>query len=231
MASIQKSSIEFLQILRQNNNRDWFNENKPLYQAAQENIAEVAEEILNLMRLHDDIETPSGKKALFRIYRDVRFSKNKEPYKTNFGAAYRRNQPIKRGGYYLHIEPGNSFVGGGFYQPNKDDLAKIRAAIALDGDELKAVINQKKFKDTFGRLEGDQLKTAPKGYPKDHEHIELLRHKGYLMMVPLSDEDILSENLPEKVNGIFKNMRPFLNWMTDVLTHDENGEPLYPELM
>jgi uncharacterized protein (TIGR02453 family) len=231
MAQIEKSTIDFLKSLKLNNNRDWFNENKPTYQTAQENMAEVAEEILGMMKTHDEIETPSGKKALFRIYRDVRFSKNKEPYKTNFGAAYRRNQPIKRGGYYLHIEPGNSFVGGGFYQPNKDDLAKLRGAIAIDGDELKAIINAKSFTSTFDKLVGDQLKTAPKGYPKDHEHIDLLRHKGYLMMVNLSDEEILSPTLTKKVNEVFKAMRPVLDWMTDVLTHDENGEPLFPELI
>lgn len=227
MAGLQKKSLDFLIKLSKNNNREWFNENKPLYLDANQNMADIADELLALMQNHDEIETPTGKKALFRIYRDVRFSKNKAPYKTNFGAAYRRNQPLNRGGYYLHIEPGNSFIAGGFYQPNKDDLAKIRAAIATDGDELLEIVNGSSFKSTFGRLKGDQLKTAPKGYPKDHKYIELLRHKGFLMMKELSDDEIQSAKLPQIVNEVFKAMRPFLDWMTYNLTHDKNGESLY----
>lgn len=225
MKRIQSSTLKFINDLKQNNDRDWFAENKSLYESERNHFAEFAEDLLSLMREHDDIETISGKKSLFRIYRDVRFSKDKSPYKTHFSGSFKRATKLLRGGYYFHIEPnGNSFIGGGFWGPNKEDLARIREEIALDDSELRSIITDKKFVDYFGQLQGEQLKTAPKGYPKDHSAIDLLRYKQFLLMKPFSDDEILADDFCAKVNETFQAMRPFFDFMSEVLTTDSNGE-------
>lgn len=225
MKTIQKSTLAFISDLKKNNDRDWFAENKKRYELERTHFAEFAEDLLNLMRQHDNIETVSGKKSLFRIYRDVRFSKDKSPYKTHFSGSFKRATKLLRGGYYFHIEPnGKSFVGGGFWGPNKEDLARIREEIALDDSELRTIISDKNFIEYFGELKGEQLKTAPKGYPKDHEAVDLLRYKQFLVMKPFSDKEVLSKNFCNRLDESFQTMRPFFDYMSEVLTTDSNGE-------
>ena len=183
--------------------------------------------LLELMSKQDNIETVSGKKSLYRIYRDIRFSKNKTPYKTHWGGFFTRATKLLRGGYYFHIEPGNSFVGGGFWQPNSDDLKRIRFSIAADDTELRDIIADKKFIKTFGQLVGDQVKTAPQGYKKDHPSIDLLRFKQFLVTKKFSDKEVLDKNFTNEVVKTFTVMRPFFDYMSEVLTTDANGEPLY----
>ncbi len=225
-APISRANFKFLKDLAKNNNREWFNENKDKYVSAHENTIDFADGVLALLRKHDDIATPSGKKSLMRIYRDTRFSKDKTPYKTWWGGGFSRNSAALRGGYYFHLEPGNTVVGGGFYQPDSKDLAHIRAQIAADDEPLRKVLKSKAFRDTFGELQGEQLKTAPKGYEKDHPSIDLLRFKSLYVLRKFSDKEALSPDFPKEVNKTMKRLRPFFDVMSEMLTTDLNGRSL-----
>ena len=229
MAQITKDNFEFLKSLGKNNNRDWFQEHKDWYLQKHEEVIAFADELLAKLNQHDLIETESGKKSLFRIYRDVRFSKDKSPYKTHWSGGFRRATKLRRGGYYFHIESGASMVGGGFWAPNKDDLQRIREEIAVNGDELREIINSKDFKETFGTLDGEQLKTAPKGFDSDHPNIDLLRYKQFIFSISFSDDEVMAPDFADKLNDAFKKMRPFFDFMSETLTTDANGVPLYEE--
>lgn len=220
---IPVSSLEFLKSLQQNNNRDWFNAHKEEFIAQQTSIEIFADALLTELRKHDLIETPSGKKSLHRIYRDTRFSKEKIPYKTNWSGNFSRATKQLRGGYYFHIEPGNSFVGGGFWGPNPEDLKRVRDDISFDATPLRNILNAQSFLDTFGTLHGEQVKTSPKGFDANHEAIDLLRYKQFLLMKRFSDQEVLSSDFLQEVNQTFKNMRPFFDYMSAVLTTDMNG--------
>lgn len=220
---IPATGFEFLQKLKKNNNREWFNEHKTAYQQELQHIENFAEALLAKLNAHDVIETPSGKKSLYRIYRDTRFSQDKTPYKTHFSGSYKRATKQRRGGYYFHIEQGNSFVAGGFFAPVPADLKLIRDDIAFDPGPLQKIIKSKGFTSSFGQLEGEQLKTAPKGYPADHEAIDLLRFKQYLLIRRFTDEEVLEVSFLEEANKTFKAMRPFFDYMSEVLTSNGNG--------
>ncbi|AYL99068.1 DUF2461 domain-containing protein [Mucilaginibacter celer] len=222
-AIIQPSNLNFLEQLRENNERNWFNANKPTYLKELANIELFAGELLRLMNVHDVIETPSGKKSLHRIYRDTRFSLDKTPFKTNWSGGFKRAGKSRRGGYYFHIEPGNSFVGGGFWGPNADDLKRIREEIAYDATRLREILNSDLFISNFGQLEGEQLKTTPKGFDADNEAIDLLRYKQFLLRRRFTDEEVLSDDFLYKMNEGFKAMRPFFDYMSEVLSTDING--------
>jgi len=226
MSKIEKQTFQFLKALRRNNNREWFQANKAAYETAQQNMISFADDLLGLMKEHDKIETVSGKKSLHRIFRDVRFSLDKTPYKNNFSGSFRRATKYLRGSYYFHIEPGNTFIGGGFWGPNKEDLKLIRDHIAQDHTPLKKIINSASFKNTFGELQGETLKTAPQGFEKDHPAIELLRYKSFLVVHHFSDDEVISDKFHIKMNDQFKKMRGFLDCMTDMLITDLNGELL-----
>lgn len=227
MASISKSNLDFLNKLAKNNNREWFTENKSLYESNRLDIIDFADDVLQRLKTHDNIDTVSGKKALYRVYRDVRFSKDKTPYKTNYSASFSRATKLLRGGYYIHIESGNSFLGGGFWGPSSSDLKLVRNNILEFGDELKEIISSDSFVNNFGALEGDQLKTAPKGFDKHHKQIELLRYKQFLAVKRFTDKEVLSKNFAEVVNDGFKAMRPFFDYMSEALTTNADGESLY----
>ena len=225
---ISKSNIDFLKQLSKNNNRDWFQANKAnAYQSALDNTIAFADCLLSEMKKHDNIETVSGKKSLYRIYKDIRFSKDKTPYKTHWGGYFKRATNHLRGGYYFHIQPGNCFVGGGFWNPNPEDLKRIRLELAADGSELRKIIGSKNFIDTFGQLDGNQVKTAPKGCSKEHENIDLLRYKQFLVSKKFTEKEMLAKDFYKEANKVFENMRPFFDYMSEVLTTDENGESLY----
>lgn len=226
MGYITEHTFQFLKELKENNNREWFTENKPRYEKSHKEVYTFADELIKKMNKFDQIETPSGKKSLFRIYRDVRFSKNKDPYKVNRTGSFARSGADKRGGYYFCIEPGNSMIGGGFYQPNADDLNLIRKQIELDASPLREAVGSKKFKAYYGNLLGEQLKTAPRGFEKDDPNIDLLRHKGFYVMHKFSDEEVLSNDFEDKVIEGYKIIQPFFKAMTNYLTTDLNGESL-----
>jgi uncharacterized protein (TIGR02453 family) len=220
---IYLSGFKFLKALKKNNHRDWFNDHKEEYVKEQQLVEQFAEALLRELRRHDDIETPTGKKALHRIYRDIRFSNDKTPYKTNWSGNFKRATKYRRGGYYFHLEPGNSYIAGGFWAPNAPDLKRIRDEIAFDAAPLRKILKSKSFTTTFGSLKGEQLKTAPKGFEADHEAIDLLRYKQFLLIRYFTDEEVLSEKFLAAANTTFKNMRPFFDYMSEVLTTDTNG--------
>lgn len=227
---ISKSNIDFLKQLSKNNNRDWFQANKAnAYQSALDNTIAFADCLLLEMKKHDNIETVTGKKSLYRIYKDIRFSKDKTPYKTHWGGYFKRATNHLRGGYYFHIQPGNCFVGGGFWNPNPEDLKRIRVELAADGSELRKIIRSKNFIGTFGQLDGNQVKTAPKGFSKEHENIDLLRYKQFLVSKKFTEKEMLAKDFYKEANKVFENMRPFFDYMSEVLTTDENGESLYTQ--
>lgn len=227
--TISPSAFEFLLDLAQNNNREWFEANKPRYKAEHEKMIGFAEGLLDEMNEHDNIETPSGKKSLHRIYRDVRFSKNKLPYKNNFSGSFRRATQQLRGGYYYHIQPEGTFVAGGFWGPNRDDLKLIRDEFVADGSELRELIADPVFVETFGHLEGSGVKTAPRGYDKTHTNIDLIRKKQFVIRRSFTDEEVLAPGFLSEMAETFKRMRPFFDYMSDILTTDANGVPLYDD--
>jgi uncharacterized protein (TIGR02453 family) len=219
MTFIPPSTLAFLIDLSINNNRDWFAENKPRYETIKTNFKGFGNLLLEEMNKIDHID----RLKVHRIYRDVRFSKDKTPYRNYLGCSLLRATKLLRGGYYLHIESGNSFLGGGFWGPNKEDLGRIRQEIAFDAQSLRDIINHENFKKTFGELKGDKVKTAPRGYAKDHESIDLLRYKQFLLRQRFTDEEVTNPDFLEKVVNGLQAMRPFFNYMSDVLTTDENG--------
>lgn len=210
----------FLKDVEKNNNREWFAKHKPKYEAANAHFKALAEEINAGMQQQDNIE----KMKLFRIYRDVRFSKNKDPYKSSFSGGFSRATKALRGGYYFHVQPGGqSMVGGGFWQPDAPDLKRIRQELVSDASPLRKIMNSASFKKHFGTLEGQQLKTAPKGFPKDHPDIDLLRYKSFIVRHYFTDEEVETPGFAQEVLKKFKAMRPFFDYMSEVLTTDLNG--------
>ena len=219
----EKSSLSYLKKLKSNNNRDWFADHKPTFIEAQNNAKEVYAEIRNNLEKHDDIE----KFKLFRIYRDVRFSKDKTPYKPHFAGSFSRLGKHPRGGYYLRIRPGESFLAGGFWEPNKEDLFRIRKEIEVDASEFREILEDKNFQHYFGNtFKGDELKTAPRGFDKDHPDVDLLRKKGFIAVRNFTDEEVLSPNFSLEVDKSYKALRPFFNLFSDILTTNLNGESI-----
>jgi len=221
---IPVSTFAFLKKIKNNNNREWFNAHKEEFIQQQTLIENFAEALLQELNKHDVIETPSGKKACYRIYRDVRFSKDKTPYNTYFSGSYRRATKYRRGGLYFHLEPGNSWLAGGFWGPKAEDLKRIREDIAFDERPLRKIISSKAFVANFGTLRGEQLKTAPKGFDAAHPGIDLLRYKQFLLVRKFNDEEVFGRYFLKLANQTFKNMRPFFDHMSEVLTTDINGE-------
>ena len=216
---IDSKVFKFLNDINSNNNRKWFNENKQMYKRSLEQIQNFTINLVELMNSNDKIENYK----IFRIYRDVRFSKNKTPYKNNFGISLVREKPRLRGGYYLHIEPTKSFSAVGFWQPEKDDLFRIRKEIELDGKEFSDVISSKLITKKWGDLVGESLKTSPRGFSKDHEYISLLRRKSFLFKKNYTDEEIISKHFIHKLYQDFLVTRIFLDYMSNILTSDLNG--------
>jgi uncharacterized protein (TIGR02453 family) len=219
---IEKSTFKYLKDLQKNNNRDWFAETKPTFLVAQKNAKEVFEAIHEKMQSHDEIE----KSKMMRIYRDVRFSHDKTPYKAHFANSYSRLGKELRGGYFLRIRPGESFLAGGFWEPNKDDLFRLRKEIELDASEIRAILENKEYQKYFGgKFESfGELKTAPRGFDKEHKDVDLLRKKGFIATRNFTDAEVLSDNFMNEVDKSFKAMRPFFNLFSDILTTNLNGE-------
>lgn len=222
-ALIKKESLDFLKVLSKNNDRDWFNEHKHRYTTAHENIIAFADALLLEMNRHDNIETESGKKSLFRIYKDVRFSKDKTPYNSHWSGGFKRATKKLRGGYYFHLQSGNSYLAGGFWGPEPADLKRIREDIEANYTDWNKLLKNKTLVNTFGSLRGEQLSSAPRGFDKEHPAIDLLRYKQFILKHTFSDKEVLSPGFVKQVSDTFKKMRPFFNYMSDVLTTDANG--------
>lgn len=220
---IPASSMEFLKSLKQNNNRDWFNAHKNEYAEQRTFIEAFADGLLHGLNIHDLIETQSGKKSLHRIYKDTRFSKEKIPYKTNWSGNFTRATKQRRGGYFFRIEPGNTFIAGGFQAPNAQDLKRIREDLSSNAAPFREIINNKSFVSIFQSLQGEQLKTTPKGFDANSEAIDLLRYKQFILKRKFTDEEVLAPSFMQEVSKTFQNMRPFFDYMSEVLTTDNNG--------
>lgn len=220
---ISKAELDFLSELQQNNNREWFAENKKRFEKHQNAIKVFFQEVNDEFGKQDSIE----KMQIHRIYRDIRFSKDKTPYKNNFSVSFDRTKPYLRGGYYLHIQPGGSFVGGGFWEPNAEDLNRIRKEFEMDDSEIREILSDKNFIKTFGTLQGEELKTAPKGFEKTHPAIDLIRKKQFLLGRKFTDKEVTAPNFKKEVLATFQAMRPFFDYMSEVLGTNLNGEAIY----
>ncbi len=221
--TIPQETFAFFKTLEKNNNRDWFNEHKKEFKAIETEVKQVYNQLFEKLGKHDIVD---GFK-IFRIYRDVRFSKNKLPYKTHFGGSFSRKKPELRGGYYLHIQPNNeSFIATGFWEPNKDDLLRIRREFEQDDEDIRTIINNKDFKSVWGEFVGDELKTAPRDFDKEHPAIDLIRKKQFIFSKKFTDKEVLSRDFIDNVNASFEAIRPFFNYMSDVLTTNLNGESI-----
>ncbi|NDV14963.1 TIGR02453 family protein [Muricauda sp. TY007] len=220
--TISQSVFDFLKELKSNNNRDWFEAHKPEFKKHQSDVKAFLEAVKLNLNHHDEIE----KMKLFRIYRDVRFSKDKTPYKAHFAGFFSRLGAHLRGGYYIHIKPGESFLGAGFFAPNKEDLFRIRKELEMDTDEFREVINQKELKSVWGELQGDGVKTAPKGFDKEHPDIDLIRKKQFIFIRKFNDKEVLSSSFIDEVDKSYKAIRPYFDLMSDILTTNLNGESI-----
>ena len=220
---LSQSVFAFFKKLEKNNNSEWFNNNKPEFKAIEKDVKSFYNTVLERLNAHDDID----KLKMFRIYRDVRFSKNKLPYKTHFGGAFHRTKPRLRGGYYLHIQPNNeSFIATGFWEPTSADLMRIRKEFEMDDEEIRNIISHNKLKNIWGDFVGDEVKTAPRGFNKDHKAIDLIKKKQYIFIKKFTDKEVLNANFINEIDNAFKAIRPYFNYMSDVLSTDLNGVSL-----
>jgi uncharacterized protein (TIGR02453 family) len=216
-----KNSLNFLENLKENNNREWFALHKPEFDLIVQENKVFFNEIYSELQKHDSLSDVH----VFRIYKDVRFSKDKSPYKINLGAGYSRSKPLLRGGYYIHLEPNNSFVGGGFWAPNSEDLLLIRKEFEADTTEIEKITSDNTFIKYFGELSGeDAVKSAPKGFDKNHPAIQLIKKKQFVVRRKFTNEDVVSDYFQKEVIDTFVAMRPFFDYMSEVLSTDLNGE-------
>ena len=215
-----ESTFKFLKQLAKNNQKEWFDANRKTYELCKAEFETVVKSVIDKSASFDNtIAGLEAKKCLFRINRDVRFSKDKSPYKTNIGASISPGGK-KSGipGYYIHVEPGKSFLAGGSWQPEPQTLAAIRQEIDYHTSDFKKIINAKDFKTYFKDLSQDyKLKTAPKGYPKDHPELSLLQHKHFIMEIPLKDSEVLDKNFPAYVSKVFKAMLPLNKFLRNCI--------------
>lgn len=219
MVRLDSSIFSFLKDLKSNNNRNWFNENKTTFKDIEYKIKSFASNLFDELNKHDNIETYK----VFRIYRDIRFSKNKTPYKTNFGISFKRKKPNLRGGYYLHIEPNKTFIAAGFWNPNKDDINRIRNEFINYADEFRTIIESKSINSVWGSIRGEVLKSAPRGFSRNETNIDLIKMKQYIFIKEYEDKNLYSDDIIVQFRESFKTIRPFFNYMSDILTTDLNG--------
>ncbi len=210
---LKKSTFNFLRELIDNNNREWFAENKFRYEEAKLDLfAFITPLIKDLAAIDPEFSADTEpKKCLLRIYRDVRFSLNKDPYKKNYGIAFDvKGYGPSTPAYYLHLEPGNCFFGVGFWMPESKIVKSIREEIDYNGDEFLEIINDKDYQKIFTLSKDDSLKKAPKGYEVDHAMIEYLRLKSFISIYPLKEEDFYKNNIVDKLITAFKTIQPFV---------------------
>jgi uncharacterized protein (TIGR02453 family) len=211
--------LKFLKDISKNNNRDWFEKNKPKYLEAKQSFEEFLEDLLKeFVKFDDGLAGLNPKKLAFRIYRDVRFSKDKKPYKVNMGAGLSPGgKLIQEPGYYVHVEPGNkSFIAAGIYMPDAPRLASIRQEIDYNAEAFLKILNNKKFKKYFKGLDDfDKLKTMPKGYPKDHPHVDLLKNKSFIVSHYFTDAQVTNKKFVKSLAEIGKTVKPMNDFLKE----------------
>jgi len=213
---INEETIQFLRLLETNNNREWFNDNKKKFTEAQQNFSDFVQQLIDKVVIwYPSVNGLAPKQCQFRIYRDTRFSKNKLPYKTNFGAAIATNgRKTAEAGFYFHLKPGGeSFLCGGRWMPTPAHLKAIRQEIDYNLEEFRGIVESKNFNKYFDKLYGEEVKTAPKGYKKDHVGIEFIKKKSFLGMYKLKDADLVKGNLLNKIDDVFQQALPLVNFL------------------
>ncbi|WP_297815064.1 DUF2461 domain-containing protein [uncultured Polaribacter sp.] len=219
MSQLPESAIRFLKQLKKNNNRDWFEKNKLAFKEEEAKLKIFYSNVLDDLTKIDNID----KMKIFRIYRDVRFSKDKTPYNIHRSVSFSRATEKLRGGYYLRIEPGKSMVAGGFFQPNSKDLLRIRKEFETDASEARRIFNDDNFVKLFGNIEGDEVKSAPRGFDKTHPSIDLIRKKSFIVTRNFTDSEVLASDFKDEIIESYGALRPFFDYMSDILTTDLNG--------
>jgi uncharacterized protein (TIGR02453 family) len=214
-----KAVLAFLRDLRENNNKAWFDSNRARYEQAREAFEYLVESLISELSPGLDLKGISARDCIFRINRDIRFSKDKTPYKTHLSAEIapggRRSGNL---GYYIHIAPDDeSLIAGGLYTPTPEQLAKFREVIARDARPFKRLLSSKDFVRYFGSIEGERLSTAPQGYSRDHPEIDLLRLRQVTVVHHLTDKQVLAQDLPTHAIQIMKAMKPFNDYLNHVL--------------
>lgn len=222
-ATIPKSAFAFLKDLKKNNHRDWMQANKKQYQAGEQALKKFYAEVEAGLNETDEI----AKVKVFRINRDIRFSKDKTPYNVHRSVSFSRAGAHRRGGYYLRLEPGKSAMAGGFFGPEPADLLRIRKEFEMDSTRIRKILNESKFKKTFGGFNTEYaVKTAPKGFSKDDPNIDLIKLKSYFVVREFTDAEVFSEDFKKNLVQHFELLRPFFDYMSEVLTTDLNGVSL-----
>lgn len=217
---INTETLKFLKALEKNNSKEWFDQNRKTYEQAKANYLDFVVEVLGRMKKIDtSLADLEPKQCVFRINRDVRFSKNKAPYKTNMGASFSKGgKKVQCAGYYFHLEPGASFIGGGFWMPMAPELNKIRQEIDYGFEEFNTIINKKKFKTSFGSLsESEKLTRPPKGYEAENPAIELLKLKSFIVMSEVKDAELTGKELANKVVDHFETMKPLVDFLNKAI--------------
>jgi uncharacterized protein (TIGR02453 family) len=212
---MQQNTIQFLENIAQNNNKPWFDEHRKEYEAAKKDFELFVGEVLKELSVPEPaFGEQKAKDCVFRIFRDVRFSHDKTPYKSNFGAGFSRGgKNFPGAGYYIHIEPGKSFAGGGIWNPEAPLLKAIRQEIDYSFTEFNDIIGNKDFLKTFGKLDGEKLKTVPKGYDQDNQAIEYLKMKSFTVHHQLDEKSLTGNNLVKDCMHIFAIMKPFVDFL------------------
>ncbi|MBI3396785.1 MAG: DUF2461 domain-containing protein [Spirochaetia bacterium] len=217
---LARSTIDFLRALKKNNTREWFKGHEEDYRAAVTDFTRFVDVLIAKTRkLDNSIGNVSARDCLFRIFRDVRFSRNKSPYKTNFGAFIAAGgKKSTLAGYYFHLEPGACFLGGGLYMPDPKRLALVRTAIETDPGPLRKILAAKSFKSEYEGLSGDRVKTAPRGFSKDHPDLDLIQFKSYTAVAKLEDKALAAKDLDAIIVKRFAALYPLNAWLNKVLT-------------
>lgn len=218
---LQSSTIKFLKDLKKSNNKPWFEKNRKMYEAAKADFANFIQAVIDQHGKKDpSIKNLVAKDCMFRINRDVRFSKDKSPYKSNFGASINKGgrKAMNSAGYYFHLEPGRSFMGGGIYMPLPDELKKVRQEIDYNFADFKKIIGSRKFKFVYGDLDKSAeflLIRVPKGYEADNPAAEYLKLKSYIAMIKITDTDLASKDLVKKTVAAFEALQPLIGFVNN----------------
>jgi uncharacterized protein (TIGR02453 family) len=214
-----KPVLSFLRELAKNNNRPWFEQNRPAYERAKGLFEDLVDELILGLGAIEDMRGVTAKDCVMRIFRDIRFSKDKTPYKANMAASIGPGgKKSYRFQYYLHIEPGDaSMIAGGLHEPESAQINRFRAAISRNPRKFKTIVAEKSFKRYFGEIGGERLKTVPQGYDREHPEIELLRLKEVVAVHHLSDEDVLAPGFAKHVIKACTAMKPLLDYLGSVV--------------
>jgi len=224
---LQTSTFKFLKDLKKNNNKPWFDKNRKVYEAAKADFISFIQAVIDQHGKKDaSIKNLLAKDCLFRINRDVRFAKDKSPYKTNIGASINKGgrKAENSAGYYFHLEPGGVFTGGGIWMPMPDELKKVRQEIDYNFTDFKKIIAAKKFKTVYGELSSNpeyKLSRVPKGYDPENPAAEFLKLKSYIAMIKISDADLTSKELVKKTVAAFEALQPLIEFINEALRAPE----------